>query len=167
MIGGSIATSAYGEPRATNDVDLVANLRPAACASFVEALGDDFYADLDAVREAARRGASFNVIHFESVEKIDIFCVRDAFTADGLAKRVDWDLGNGMVAPVAAPGHMVVEKLRWYRRGGEVSDRQIRDVQGVLQTSGGTLDLDEMRGWAEKLGLTDLLERALVDAGLA
>lgn len=54
MIGGSIATSAYGEPRATNDVDLAANLRPSACRTFVEGLGDDFYAGLDAVRDAAR-----------------------------------------------------------------------------------------------------------------
>ncbi|MCB9675224.1 MAG: hypothetical protein H6737_08910 [Alphaproteobacteria bacterium] len=166
MIGGSIATSAYGEPRATNDVDLVANLRPGVCAAFVERLGDAFYVDLDVVRDAARRGTSFNVIHFDSVEKIDVFCVRDAFAADGLKKRVDWDLGDGLVAPVAPPGHMVVEKLRWYRRGGEVSDRQLRDVQGVLQTSGDVLDLDELRRWAGELGLSDLLEDALVKAGL-
>jgi hypothetical protein len=167
MIGGSIATSAYGEPRATNDVDLVANLRPTTCRTFVEALGDDFYADLDTVRDAARRRASFNLIHFESVEKIDVFCLRDAFAADGLKKRVEWDLGEGLVAPVAPPGHMVIEKLRWYRRGGEVSERQLRDVQGVLQTSGVKLDLDEMRHWADELGLADLLDRSLAEAGLS
>lgn len=96
-----------------------------------------------------------------------MFCIRDAFASDGLNKRVEWDLGDELVAPVAPPGHMVIEKLRWYRRGGEVSDRQLRDVQGVLQTSGAKLDLDEMRGWAQELGLADLLERALVDAGLS
>lgn len=167
MVGGSIATSAYGEPRATNDVDLVADLRPSRAAAFVDGLGDAFYADLDVIRDAAGRRASFNVIHYETVEKIDVFCLRDAFSAAGLSKRIAWDLGEGVTAPVAPPEHMVVEKLRWYRRGGEVSGRQLRDVQGVLQTSGPSLDIAEMRTWAERLDVADLLEVALLEAGLA
>jgi hypothetical protein len=165
MIGGSIATSLYGEPRATNDVDLVADLLPSRAQAFVDALGTDFYVDLDAVRDAANRRASFNVIHYETVEKIDVFCVHGEFAAEGLRQRVQWDLGAGVIAPVASPGHMVVEKLRWFRRGGEVSDRQLRDVHGVLQTSGAALDVEQLRDWAAAVGVSDLLEHALREAG--
>jgi hypothetical protein len=164
MIGGSVATSAYGEPRATHDVDLVADLRLSGVQAFVEALGGAFYVDADVVRDAARRRVSFNVIHFDTTEKIDVFCIGEPFAAHGLHNRRLLTLPDGRVAPVAAPEDMVVEKLRWYRRGGEVSDRQLRDVMGVLQVIGDTLDEGQMRRWASEVGVTDLLERVLKDS---
>ena len=168
MIGGSLATSVYGEPRSTHDVDLVADLRSPGVERFIAGLREAFYVDREAVDDAVRRGASFNVIHFETTEKVDVFVVRGSrFARGGLDAREQIDLGDGRTAPVAAPAHMVVEKLRWYRRGGEVSDRQWRDVLGVLQTSGDRLDLAEMRVWAAELGVDDLLERVLVEAGMA
>ncbi len=87
MIGGSVATSAYGEPRATHDVDLVADLHLSGVPSFVEALGGAFYVDAEVVRDAARRRVSFNVIHFDTTEKIDVFCVGEPFAAHGLHNR--------------------------------------------------------------------------------
>ena len=168
MIGGSLATSAHGEPRATHDVDLVANLMPPQVEAFVRGLDEAFYVDENVVRNAVRRRTSFNIIHFETTEKIDVFCLRDdPFAVAGLKNRIALDLGEGRTAPVASPGDMVVEKLRWYRRGGEVSDRQWRDVQGVLQVSGAMLDLAQLRFWADEIGVRDLLEKALDDAGLA
>lgn len=164
MIGGSVATSAYGEPRATHDVDLVADLLPSAVASFVGALGGAFYVDEAVVRDAARRRGSFNVIHFETTEKIDVFCAGETFARHGLQNRRVLTLPDGRQVPVAAPEDMVVEKLRWFRRGGEVSDRQLRDVGGVLQVLGDTLDEDQMRRWASEVGVADLLEQALRDA---
>ncbi|MCB9664424.1 MAG: hypothetical protein H6732_09935 [Alphaproteobacteria bacterium] len=163
MIGGSVATSAYGEPRATHDVDLVSDLRISGVPPFVEALGDAFYVDADVVRDAARRRASFNVIHFLTTEKIDVFCTGERFAAHGLQHRRFLTLPDGRTAPVAAPEDMVVEKLRWFRRGGEVSDRQLRDVRGVLQVLGHTLDQVRMRRWAAEVGVSDLLERELED----
>lgn len=164
MIGGSVATSAYGEPRATHDVDLVADLRLSGVRAFVEALGGAFYVDADVVRDAARRRASFNVIHFDTTEKIDVFCVGEPFAAHGLRNLRIVTLPDGRKAPVAAPEDMIVEKLRWFRRGGEVSERQLRDVSGVLQVLGDTLDEGQMRRWASEVGVLDLLERALQDA---
>lgn len=167
MIGGSIATSAYGEPRATHDVDLAADLRIEGVEPFVRGLGEGFYADTDTIADACRRRGSFNVIHYASVEKVDVFCIGDGtFAVAGLAGRTEWDLGGGRTAPVARPEYMVVEKLRWYRRGGEVSDRQLRDVQGVLQVVGPSLDLALIREWATEVGVADLLATALADAGL-
>lgn len=167
MIGGSMASSAHGEPRSSQDVDLVADLTPERVAPFLAALGGAFYADPEAVADAVRRTASFNVIHFEWLHKIDVFCLRDDdFSQVGLARAEPLDLGDGRIPPVAAAGYMVVEKLRWYRRGGEISDRQWRDVQGMLQVEGPRLDIEEIRRWSDQVGVRDLLERALSQAGI-
>jgi hypothetical protein len=63
--------------------------------------------------------------------------------------------------------HTVLGKLEWYRRGGEVSERQWRDVLGVLRVRGDSLDQARLDTWALRLGVVDLLERARREAGLA
>lgn len=166
MVGGSIASSMYGEPRATLDVDLVSNLLPSGVDAFLLALGDAFYADREAVVEATRLRRCFNTIHTETTDKIDVFCVGTPFARHCLDRRRTISLGDGRKLPVAAPETMVVEKLRWYRLGGEVSERQLRDVAGVLQVVGAQLDREEMFAWAEQLGVRDLLQLTMAQAGL-
>jgi hypothetical protein len=61
-IGGSLASAAYGEPRATNDVDIIALLDERTAVGLTQRLGEGFYADAEAAREAARSRGSFNVI---------------------------------------------------------------------------------------------------------
>jgi hypothetical protein len=67
---------------------------------------------------------------------------------------------------VASPEDTVLRKLRWYRDGGEVSERQWLDIQGVLKVQAGTLDRGYLRQWAAPLGVADLLVEALRQAGL-
>jgi hypothetical protein len=67
---------------------------------------------------------------------------------------------------VKAPEDTILRKMLWFREGGEASDRQWRDILGVLRAQQGNLDLAYLRNWAIRLVLTDLLDRAMAEIEL-
>jgi hypothetical protein len=170
VLGGSLASTTFGEPRATLDVDIAADLRTEHVRPFVAALGRDFVIDEAWVAaEVARRG-SFQAVHVASMIRVDVFVPE--WTGLHLWK---WEQRRRVTLPgparsaidVTSPEGIVLQKLSWYRGGGEVSDRQWRDVLGVLKTQGEDLQRQALREWATRLAIVDLLERALREAGLA
>ena len=166
-IGGSFASALHGVMRATMDADLVADLRQEDVAPFVQALGELFYANAEMMREAIGQHRSFNLIHLESMFKVDVFVARPRdFDRAQLARRQLHLLSEDPErrAYVASAEDTVLAKLEWYRMGGEVSDRQWRDALGVLKVQGLRLELAYMRHMAAGLGVKDLLERALEES---
>jgi len=166
-IGGSFASALHGVMRATMDADLVADLRQEDLAPFVQALGGLFYANAEMMREAIGQHRSFNLIHLESMFKVDVFVARPRdFDRAQLARRQLHLLSEDPErrAYVTSAEDTVLAKLEWYRMGGEVSDRQWRDALGVLKVQGLRLDLAYMRHMAAGLGVKDLLERALEES---
>lgn len=167
LIGGSLASAVHGVVRATLDVDLVADLRPEHVARFVQSLGIAFYADLDAIHDAIRRRRSFNLIHLETMFKVDVFIPKQRpFDQVQLTRRTQQLVATDpeRTAYVASAEDIVLVKLEWYQMGGQVSERQWRDVLGVLKVQAGGLDLAYLRRWAIELGVADLLERAMAEA---
>lgn len=163
LIGGSFASSVHGEPRSTNDVDFLADVRNEHVAPLVRALEADYYVSESAVREAIRLGGSFNAIHMDAAVKVDVFMAGDdAFDRERLERRERLPLPGeaSATAYVDTAEHSVLRKLEWYRRGGEVSDRQWRDVVSILRIQGDRLDADRLDIWADRLRVDDLLERA-------
>lgn len=164
LVGGSLASSAYGIPRATNDVDLVADIHMADVDAFVQRLGTGYYVDVEAVRDAVRRRASFNVIHLTTMFKADIFIMKDELWAceEMVRARAEslGSLGSAVHVRFASPEDTLLHKLLWYKLGNEVSDRQWGDVLGVLKVQSTTLDHDYLNRWAKHLGILDLLLRA-------
>lgn len=169
LVGGSLASSLHGEPRATQDVDIVADLKPEHVAPFVSALHDDFYVDEPAVRDAVKRRSTFNVIHLETMFKVDVFVAgNQRVTRRELERRQVFilDVQPPEEIIVASPEDIIVQKLYWYRLGDEVSERQWSDAMSVLKIRNRKLDLDYMRDVATEMGVEDLLVRALREAGL-
>ena len=161
VTGGSIASSVHGEPRSTQDVDMVVALLARHVAPFAKVMGRDYYVDVDAMRIAVTSGESFNAVHFASAIKVDFFVAGDdPFEAERLQRRQRIETPNGVLY-VDTAEHTLLRKLEWYRRGGEVSERQWRDVQAIARIQGERLDLEPLRLWAPRLGVTDLLERVI------
>lgn len=167
-IGGSLASSAYGVPRATADVDLVAELRLEQAAALVEELRARYYVDLDSVREAVQDRRAFNLVHLDTMVKVDVF-VPEArpFDQQELSRARPQTLDvveDARAFFLKSPEDLVLRKLSWYRAGGELSERQWSDVIGVLKVQGERLDGEYLAHWAAELNVADLLERALVEA---
>jgi hypothetical protein len=166
---GSVASSAHGIARATLDADLVADLALHHVEPLVNVLVDGYYIDRDAAEEAVRRRSMFNVVHLETMVKVDIYVLTGrSFDRESFGRRTLAPLESGEAAreySVDTPEDTILHKLEWYRAGGGVSDRQWSDIVGVLKIQSDALDSTYMRRWAASLGVEDLLNRALADSG--
>ena len=166
-VGGSVASTVHGRFRATNDVDVIADLREEHAGALRAALEANHYIDEDSVRDAVRRESSFNLVHYGTGLKIDVFIAADTeYAATVRARRVSEPIdgaGGERRLWVASAEDTILAKLDWYRRGGETSQRQWRDVRGVIELRGTELDEKYLRRWAAVLRVDDLLERALVE----
>ena len=163
-IGGSIASSFAGEPRSTVDIDIVVALEERHVTALVAALSPEFYIDANALRRAIRTRSSANLIHHATQLKVDLFVAGGTpLDTPQLARRQAVDLGDGRRLFVHPPEDILLQKLRWYRLGGDVSDRQWRDIAAIIRVQGNRLDREYLREGAGVLGVADLLDRALAE----
>lgn len=164
VVGGSLASSVYGIPRATQDVDLVADISLSHVDRMTSALAGEFYVDVDMIRDAIKRRASFNVVHLATMFKADVFVSRgDSWSCEEMARArtEQLDTPDGKVAVrFASPEDTLLHKMVWYKLGNQVSDRQWGDILGVLNVQGEALDHDYLDRWASSLDVLDLLLRA-------
>ena len=167
LVGGSLASSLHGIPRATQDVDLVVRMTHRHVAGLVVVLRPAFYLDESAIHDAVEQHASFNLIHLRTLLKADVFVGKDDEASRAqMERRQRYEIGTEprRALVVASAEDVVAQKLYWFRLGDEVSDRQWSDAIGVLRVGGAGLDLDYLRRAATLLGVEDLLRRALDQA---
>jgi hypothetical protein len=165
VIGGSVAASAYGEPRTTLDIDMMIEADESQVRRLVEKVANEFYVDENAAVEAVRATSSFNLVHYKSSMKIDLFLAEQStFATRQLERRRALAVRPGISLYFYAPEDVIIRKLMWDRIGSELSDRQWRDVIGVLKLSSSILDWNELRRSAKETGVEELLSRAITDA---
>lgn len=169
MVGGAVASSLWGEERSTQDLDLVIDLQPFNLSPFVTAMSEEFYIDAGAVSEAIHHKSSFNAIHLLSAEKADFFVLpNDDFSRSKFSRRQLYTIADEPKNEIYiySPEDIVLQKLSWYKLGRMQSQKQWRDVLGVLKLQSSHLDLAYLKQWAEFLKLTPLLAQALRESGL-
>jgi hypothetical protein len=160
---GSVASMAYGEPRATQDLVIVVDLPESAvgelCAAFA---ASEFYVSEAAALDAVRRRRQFNVIHSPSAFKVDFMLVKNtAWGRTQLSRRRRELLVGDLSAYTAAPEDIILGKLQYYREGE--SPKHPRDIKAMLQTIGDEIDRENVTHWAEQLGVLDLWLSILAD----
>ncbi len=169
-IGGSVASSVYGMPRATQDVDMVSDLKPQQITPLVEKLSSAYYIDKDMILEAINRNSSFNLIHLDTMIKIDVFmCKNEAYHRSAFQRRREDTLDaedQALKFYIASSEDVILNKLNWFRMGDQISEQQWRDIQGVLKIQKDSLDIDYLFTWAKDLGLNQLLKKAFHEAGI-
>lgn len=168
-LGGSLASSLVGEPRSTVDVDIAVRLDVASGDKLLERVGAEFYVPTEAARRAIRTHSSFNLIDTANALKVDIFVV-----GDGLLDRMQLERRFLVEVPgvdggiwVTSAEDQVLRKLDWYRQGGSISDRQWRDVVGILRVHATAVDLEYLTAMAQSCGMSDDLGTAMREAGFA
>jgi hypothetical protein len=161
LVTGSVATIYYGEPRFTNDIDIVVQLPAGRIADFCRSFPPaEFYLDDESARQAVSSHGQFNLIHPASGLKVDFIIPADSpFERSRFGRPVRVRPSAEYEATFAAPEDVIVKKLEYYAAGG--SDKHLRDIAGILRIGGERVDRDYVARWAVQLGLTEVWEAVL------
>lgn len=156
MLVGSMASIVYGESRYTHDIDIVVDLDDRTVELLCDSFPDsEFYVSREAAREAVRRRRQFNVIHPASGHKIDFMIARsDEWGQRQLDRRQRVLIFPELSGYTAAPEDVILGKLLYYQEGR--SEKHLRDIAAMLQTSGDKIDRDDISTWASKLNVLDI-----------
>lgn len=156
FITGAVAGIVYGEPRLTNDIDIVADIREDQISGLKECFPEgEYYFDVDSALRAIRSKSQFNIIHPSSGLKIDLMIPnRGLFDQSrfGRIRRIKSDPEND--ANFASPEDVILKKLEYYREGR--SEKHIRDIIGIIKVSGEMIDFSYISDWAGNLGLAEI-----------
>ncbi len=164
VLGGSLASSLVGAPRSTLDIDLAVLLDTDNVDRFVRLFSADYYLDHAMVTDAIERNSSFNLIQPSTGTKVDMFVLGDArLDQRQITHRVAVEIEHGRFVWVGHPVDQILRKLRWFVMGGEVSDRQWRDVVSILRVQGDRIDHQELLQLADELDLGEMAHRAIAD----
>lgn len=156
FVTGSTASIAYGEPRFTNDIDVVVDLPASRVNAFCAAFPlPEYYVSELAVQEAVARRHQFNVIHPGSGLKIDVIISKESpFDRSRFARCRRLPMAPGAEAFFASPEDVILKKLAYYREGR--SEKHLRDIAGILKISGDRLDRSYIAEWARTLGVDEI-----------
>lgn len=166
MVVGSLASAAYGEPRMTQDIDVVVDLQEPQLASLCHAFqSGEFYLSQPAALDAIRRKGQFNIIHAPSGNKIDLMIVPPGPWGQAeISRRQRVRILPDLEGYCARVEDVILGKMQYYREGG--SEKHLRDIVGMLKVSPEAVDRQYLQRWAQHMGLAEILLAVLRKAGL-
>jgi len=170
FIAGSLASSVHGVARPSQDVDVVAALEPSHAEPLMEALRSEFHYERHVVEWAIVQHGRFGVVHLSRMVPVDVFVAGpDPFARTQLERRRPEmvSLTPPEAAYFCSAEDSILAKLGGYREGARRAQRHWADVLGILRVRGQTLDRPYLGRWADRLDVTDLLRRALYEAGMS
>lgn len=153
FVTGSVAAIYYGEPRFTNDIDVVVDLPEQHIPEFLASFPpSEFYVSEEALRRAVRRQGTCNVIHVPSSLKIDVMVAADThYNRNRFERARRVKPAEELEAFFASAEDVILKKMDFFREGG--SEKHLRDITGILMVSGDQLDHDYIEDWADQMGL--------------
>lgn len=156
IVTGSVAAMAYGEPRLTNDIDIVAEIQEHQIEGIIAGFpASEFYINEEAIKEAIRQRTQFNIIHPTSGLKVDIILKQDTpFDKSRFERFRRIHPAESYQANFASPEDVIIKKMEYYKEGA--SEKHLRDITGILKITGKEIDLDYISIWAHRLGLTEI-----------
>ena len=164
-IGGSLASSAWGQMRQTNDADIEVYLSPSHIEPLTEAFHDPYLLSKSELQNAVESAAPFRsvqLINMDEAFKVDLFLLDDSeYSMSELDRVVTVNISGTTPLKLLAPENIVIAKLRWFQLGNQVSDRQWNDIVSVLETQRGMLDIEYLSAWSRQFLVSDLLDQAL------
>lgn len=167
-VGGSVASSAWGQMRQTNDADIAIQLANSDVDALTSTFGEPFFISRDELNEALSSTAEFRsvqLLHMDEAFKIDLFLLHAGeYESTELERARSIDIVPGAAVRFSAPENVILAKLRWFVLGNQVSDRQWNDIVTVLEVQAGKLDEPYLARWALHFGVAELLERARCQA---
>lgn len=156
MLTGSMAMNYYAEPRMTRDIDIIVVLGTGDLSKISNLFKDAYYVSEDAIADALRNTTMFNLVHLESVVKIDIIVRKpDEYRRHEFSRRITVELA-GLKAWIVSREDLILSKLYWAKDNH--SEMQLRDVKNLL---GAGPNVEYLRQWAPRLGVEELLEHCL------
>ncbi|QDU85969.1 hypothetical protein Pla163_31160 [Planctomycetes bacterium Pla163] len=164
VVGGSMAASLWGEPRFTRDSDFAVDLALDRVDELVAALQGDWYVDRESIVEAVRRRRGFNIFTRTGFSKVDVYVPPDEGIHPNKWGRAQRRTVAGTQISITSSEDIVLQKLDWFRQGGEQMNQQLIDVVEVLRTRGSKIDDAYLDEWAARIGVADLLERVRASA---
>ncbi len=161
LVTGLVASMAYGEPRLTNDIDIVADIKEHQITGLLKAFSEDeFYISEDSVREAVLHRRQFNIIHPSSGLKVDVIIKQNTLFDSSRFRRIQRIYpAVTYQANFASPEDVIIKKMEYYREGG--SEKHLRDITGILKISSDLVDREYISNWAKRLGLSEIWEAVL------
>ncbi len=159
MVAGSFASTYHGVPRTTQDIDIVVEPTFGTLGRLLNLLPEDrYYVSEQAARDALRARGQFNVIDLESGWKVDLIIRKERpFSREEFGRRKTACV-LGVDVMVASAEDTILAKLEWAKRSS--SERQLRDVAGVLRVTGDALDRAYLLPWLDRLGLHEQWQAA-------